>query len=238
MTEELNTPIHGSSQSTSMGRTSSTRPLVGTSTPAGLRTDRAISGRGSHSRSGTYASSPFTQVHPRPISTPGAWAPDGSRIALGQCVDMSYPCPQSDLILVNPNGGGEVNITNDAAADFNPDWQPIPINAYPRPAGAYPMRASLVPAYEPCISPNRTHGPPLALRVVQPAHPGSRPAHRRHPGLKRPGRQEPRLPARDHLDRATPPHLPTRPTYGCWPTSPTCGCARTSPTTPATWRPA
>ena len=83
-------------------------------------------------------SSPFTQVHPRPIATPGAWAPDGSRIALGQCVDMSYPCPQSDLILVNPNGGGEVNITNDAAVQFNPDWQPIPINAYPRPAGALP----------------------------------------------------------------------------------------------------
>ena len=111
-------------------------------------------------------------------------------------------------------GGEHHRLT--AAVQFNPDWQPIPINAYPRPAGAYPMRVSLVPAYEPCSSPNRTHGPPLALWVVQPAHPGARPAHRRHPGLKRPGRQEPRLPARDHPDAATPPRPPTRPTYGCW----------------------
>jgi hypothetical protein len=33
---------------------------------------------------------------------------------------------------------------------------------YPRPKGASPLRASLVPAYQPCASPNRTHGPPLA----------------------------------------------------------------------------
>jgi hypothetical protein len=35
---------------------------------------------------------------------------------------------------------------------------------YPRPAGAGPLRASLVPAYNPCApgSANRTHGPPLA----------------------------------------------------------------------------
>lgn len=32
---------------------------------------------------------------------------------------------------------------------------------YPRPAGASPLRASLVPAYDPCNSPNRIHGPSL-----------------------------------------------------------------------------
>jgi hypothetical protein len=31
---------------------------------------------------------------------------------------------------------------------------------YPRPVGATPMRASLVPAYNQCTSPNRVHGPP------------------------------------------------------------------------------
>jgi glucose/arabinose dehydrogenase len=35
-------------------------------------------------------------------------------------------------------------------------------DAYARPAGASPVRVSLVPAYEPCTSPNREHGPPLA----------------------------------------------------------------------------
>jgi len=32
---------------------------------------------------------------------------------------------------------------------------------YPRPAGASPLRVSLVPAYRECTSPNRVHGPPL-----------------------------------------------------------------------------
>ena len=40
---------------------------------------------------------------------------------------------------------------------------------YPRPKGATPMRASLVPAYNQCTSPNRTHGPPWSHRVLQPA---------------------------------------------------------------------
>jgi hypothetical protein len=34
---------------------------------------------------------------------------------------------------------------------------------HPRPTGATPIRASLVPAYEPCTAPDRTHGPPLAF---------------------------------------------------------------------------
>jgi hypothetical protein len=36
------------------------------------------------------------------------------------------------------------------------------ISGYPRPKGATPMRASLVPAYTQCSSSNRTHGAPLA----------------------------------------------------------------------------
>jgi hypothetical protein len=32
---------------------------------------------------------------------------------------------------------------------------------YPRPAGATPLRVPLVPSYDPCEEPNRTHGPPL-----------------------------------------------------------------------------
>jgi hypothetical protein len=32
---------------------------------------------------------------------------------------------------------------------------------HPRPIAASPLRVSLVPAYEQCASPNRTHGPPL-----------------------------------------------------------------------------
>ena len=39
---------------------------------------------------------------------------------------------------------------------------------YPRPKGATPIRVSLVPAFDPCIAPNRTHGPPLAFPSCTP----------------------------------------------------------------------
>ena len=44
-----------------------------------------------------------------------------------------------------------------------------PVQAtHPRPAGATPIRLSLVPAYSHCAAPNRTHGPPLAFPSCNP----------------------------------------------------------------------
>src|SRR5688572_26570847 len=39
---------------------------------------------------------------------------------------------------------------------------------HPRPKGATPLRVSLVPAYNSCTAPNRTHGPPLAFASCTP----------------------------------------------------------------------
>ena len=39
---------------------------------------------------------------------------------------------------------------------------------HPRPKGATPLRASMVPAYNACTAPNRTHGPPLAFPSCNP----------------------------------------------------------------------
>ena len=39
---------------------------------------------------------------------------------------------------------------------------------HPRPVGASPLRASMVPAYNACAAPNRTHGPPLAFPSCNP----------------------------------------------------------------------
>lgn len=39
---------------------------------------------------------------------------------------------------------------------------------HPRPVGASPIRASLVPAYEACAASNRTHGPPLSFPSCNP----------------------------------------------------------------------
>jgi hypothetical protein len=42
------------------------------------------------------------------------------------------------------------------------------LGGYPRPKGATPVRASLVPAFRPCTAPNRVHGPPLASASCNP----------------------------------------------------------------------
>jgi hypothetical protein len=45
----------------------------------------------------------------------------------------------------------------------------VPAQAiHPRPKGASPMRLSLVPTYNQCTAPNRTHGPPLAFPSCNP----------------------------------------------------------------------
>jgi PKD repeat protein len=46
-------------------------------------------------------------------------------------------------------------------------------DSYARPKGASPVRLSLVPAYVPCTSPNRMHGPPLAHGSCSPPAPAS-----------------------------------------------------------------
>ena len=58
---------------------------------------------------------------------------------------------------------------NSATAQTTVTAAPV---GYPRPAGASPLRASLVPAYNECTAPNRTHGPPLDSGSCNP--PGQR----------------------------------------------------------------
>ena len=68
---------------------------------------------------------------------------------------------------MNADGSGTpVEVT--APANSGPDWQPLPFPGYPRPVAASPIRASLVPAYQPCTSANRAHGPPLAFGSCNP----------------------------------------------------------------------
>ena len=90
------------------------------------------------------------------------WAPDRSRILFSRHVSGSV----DELWTVDPNGGSAVNLTATAGAPGSllpSDWLAIPQNSYARPRGATPTRVSLVTAYKPCLSPDRTHGPPLAF---------------------------------------------------------------------------
>ena len=87
---------------------------------------------------------------------PSIWSPDGAMIA------WSAHVMNDDFMDVRPFGAYPDPL----------DWQPIPPPkpqpGYPRPKGATPFMTYLVPAYEPCGSPNSTHGPPLAFGSCSP----------------------------------------------------------------------
>ena len=89
------------------------------------------------------------------------WSPDG-RWILYYLHQTGWRVISPDFTDEGPSGGPPADLT------APPDWQPIPISAYPRPKGASPTRVSLVPAYQPCTSPDRTHGPPLAFPSCTP----------------------------------------------------------------------
>jgi WD40-like Beta Propeller Repeat len=93
-----------------------------------------------------------------------AWSPDGLEI-----VFVRGAWPDTALYIVAAAGGTPTPLSAAGASHIlSPDWQPLPVNAYPRPRAASPTEIALVPAYEPCTSPNRTHGPPLAFGSCAP----------------------------------------------------------------------
>jgi WD40-like Beta Propeller Repeat len=94
------------------------------------------------------------------------WSPDGTKIV--------FEDTQSNVARVstmNADGSNVQQLTT--RRSHRPSWQPIPINAYPRPRGASPLRVSLVPAYRACSAPNTTHGAPLAFPSCTPPQPAS-----------------------------------------------------------------
>lgn len=87
-----------------------------------------------------------------------AWpslSPDGTKIAFFRV---------GEVTVMNLDSTGRV----DLGPGREPAWQPIPINTYPRPKGATPMRISLVTANDQCTAPNRSHGAPLAFPSCAP----------------------------------------------------------------------
>jgi Tol biopolymer transport system component len=85
-----------------------------------------------------------------------AWSPDGTKIVFSSEADGD-----AEIFVMDADGGNPTQLTHNTTYDGNPDWQPI-IRGYPRPKGATPMRVPLVPALEPCTSPDSTHGAPLS----------------------------------------------------------------------------
>jgi hypothetical protein len=62
----------------------------------------------------------------------------------------------------------EALVANDTDISQDVYSSSITTGAYPRPKAASPLRLSLVPAYDACTAPNRTHGPGLAFPSCNP----------------------------------------------------------------------
>jgi hypothetical protein len=62
----------------------------------------------------------------------------------------------------------EVLMSTDTDTSWDTYSREAPIAGYPRPLAGTPIRVPFVPAYQPCTSPNRTHGPPLAEPSCKP----------------------------------------------------------------------
>ena len=88
-----------------------------------------------------------------------AWSPDGTKIVVRKGLQ---------LWTMSPNGSGATQLTTAEGTYGHPDWQPLPYPGYARPKGASPFWISLVPAYDQCSAPNRTHGPSLAFGSCNP----------------------------------------------------------------------
>jgi hypothetical protein len=86
---------------------------------------------------------------PNSLADKAAWSPEGKKFVFDN---------GGRIKIMNADGTGVTDIT----AGLLPDWQPIPINTYPRPKGATPLRVPLVPASKACTTPNTSHGAPLA----------------------------------------------------------------------------
>jgi Tol biopolymer transport system component len=92
---------------------------------------------------------PETDVSP-------AWSPDGSKIVFRREGNGTV----AGLWVVGADGSGAMRIRESGT---EPDWQPVHTpSTYVRPISAHLVSVPLVPAYRPCTSPNRQHGPPLA----------------------------------------------------------------------------
>jgi TolB protein len=107
-----------------------------------------------------------TDLTPGPSSTPAhfpAWSPDGKKIIYFEAVPNGGG---NHIVSMNADGTGKTNVV-DFPINATSDWQPIPLN-YVRPRGAGPFLTDLVPAYNACTTPNRTHGAPLAFDSCAP----------------------------------------------------------------------
>jgi WD40-like Beta Propeller Repeat len=112
----------------------------------------------------------YTTLWDRCTFGPGAWSPDGSKIAFAG-IDSSCSCSAVEIYVMNADGSNRTNITNTPDVwEGNPDWQPTQPHFLPRPKGATPFQTYLTVAYTACplSRVNRSHGLPLGVQSCNP----------------------------------------------------------------------
>jgi hypothetical protein len=78
-----------------------------------------------------------------------------------------YPIHQGQVIRLHSEYQNGSDVPKTDVMGIMNLWLAFP-NPYPRPRGASPLRASLVPAYKPCTTSNRNHGAPLSAGSCSP----------------------------------------------------------------------
>ena len=94
------------------------------------------------------------------------WSPDGTKIAF-----TAGQTGNTDIYVMNADGTGREQLTTSLGADSGASWRGSvspPAPGFSRPKSAVQVRVPLVPAYQECTAPNRTHGPPLAFDSCNP----------------------------------------------------------------------
>jgi hypothetical protein len=73
-----------------------------------------------------------------------------------------YPIRNGQMIRLHSEYLNNTGVSKNDVMGIMNLWLAFPDPGYPRPKGASPLRAALVPAYKACTTANRTHGAPLA----------------------------------------------------------------------------
>jgi hypothetical protein len=99
---------------------------------------------------------------------------DFANTALGTNFNFVQSTPDKTHLYFESSAAWVPEDGNDLCAPFSTPCEDLyeskitPVAGYPRPRGAGPLSVSLVPAFAPCTSPNRTHGAPLAFPACAP----------------------------------------------------------------------
>jgi WD40 repeat protein len=108
-------------------------------------------------------------VHDQASLSP-SWSPDGTSIAYGRGLYLRT------IHVIDVQSAFDTQITSISGdhVDDYPEWLQAapppqePPSPYARPRGATPFKAYFVPAFQPCVTPNSTHGEPLAFGSCNP----------------------------------------------------------------------